>query len=249
MSAGTDMFGDIAELATALGILGPGGQISTAFFVDPAAAIGGTSGKDLLRAASLRDGMDASPVATTHWTQPWVPMFLEWTLALRADETLASWTLADTDVHPAAGTSGDPGDAGQLREYSGRTLLTSVAARTFAAQVLAFVNDEDARGPASAVLRPDEEDSLAAVAAAGFTLDALSGTLADLHPQLLGLTWADSSRSHRDPDGTPILPGRPRAGPGGAATAAAPAHPSGADVARLRRRVGARRRGACARHG
>ena len=174
-----------------------GGQVS---------AVTAASGKDLLRAASLRDGMDASPVATTHWTQPWVPLFLEWTLALRADETLAGWTLADTDVNPAAATSGDPGDAGQLLEYSGRTLLTSVAARTFAAQVLAFVNDEDARGPASAVLRPDEEDSLAAVAAAGFTLDALSGTLADLHPQLLGLTWADSSRSHRDADGTPILP-------------------------------------------
>jgi hypothetical protein len=169
-------------------------------------AVTAASGKDLLRAASLRDGMDASPIATTHWAQPWVPMFLEWTLALRADETLTGWTLADTDVDPAAGTSGDPGDAGRPLEYSGRTLLTSVAARAFAAQVLAFVNDEDARGPANAVLQPDEEDSLAAVAATGCTLDALSGALADLHPQLLGLTWADSGRSHRDAGGTPILP-------------------------------------------
>ena len=171
-----------------------------------ASAVTLQSGKDLLRTASLRDGMDASPIATTPWTQPWVPMFLEWTLALRVDETLAGWTLADTDVDPAAGKSGDPGDAGQALEYSGRTLLTSVAALTFAAQVQAFISDEAARSPASAVLQPDEETSLAAVAATGFTLDALSGTLADLHPQLLGLAWADSNRSHRGADGTPILP-------------------------------------------
>ena len=171
-----------------------------------ASAVTVASGKDLLRAASLRDGMDASPIATTHWVQPWVPLFLEWTLALRADQALAGWALADTDIGPATGTSGDPGAAGQLLEYSGRTLLTSVAARAFASQVLAFVNDEDARGPGNAVLQPDEEDSLAAVAAAGFTLDALSGALADLHPQLLGLAWADGSRSHRDADGSPIRP-------------------------------------------
>jgi hypothetical protein len=164
------------------------------------------SGKDLLRAASLRDGMDASPIATTHWVQPWVPMFLEWTLGLRVSQTLAGWTLADTDVDPAGGTSGDPGSAGQVLEYSGRTLLTSVAARAFAAQVEAFISAEDARGPGAAVLQPDEEASLAAVAATGVTLDALSGALADLHPQLLGLSWADSNRSHRAADGTPILP-------------------------------------------
>jgi len=164
------------------------------------------TGKDLLRAASLRDGMDASPVATTHWTQPWIPMFLEWTLGLRADESLTGWTLADTDVDPASGETGDPGSDGTALEYSGRTLLTSVAARTFASQVLAFINDEDARGPAAAVLQPDEEDSLASVAATGFSLDLLSGALADLHPQLLGLAWADAARSHRKADGTPILP-------------------------------------------
>lgn len=169
-------------------------------------AVTAQAGKDLLRAASLRDGMDASLIATTHWVQPWVPMFLEWTLGLRADEALAGWTLADTDLEPADGTTGDPGGAGQVLEYSGRTLLTSVAARTFASQVQAFISAEQARGPAGAVLQPDEESSLAAVAATGVTLDALSAALADLHPQLLGLSWADGNRSHRAADGTPILP-------------------------------------------
>ena len=164
------------------------------------------SGKDLLRAASLRDGMDASPVATTHWSQPWVPMFLEWTLGLRASESLEGWTLADTDVDPAEGQTGDPGDGATALSYSGRTLLTSVAARTFASQVLAFIDDEDARGPDGEVLEPDQEDALASVAAAGFTLDLLSGALSDLHPQLLGLAWADAARSHRHADGTPIPP-------------------------------------------
>jgi hypothetical protein len=192
---------DTSELTASSGAASP-----VAASIHAVSAVTIQSGKDLLRAASLRDGMDASPIATTAWAQPWVPMFLEWTLGLRVDETLTGWTLADTDIGPAAGTSGDPGNAGKTLEYSGRTLLTSVAARAFAAQVDAFISDEDARPPATAVLQPDEEDALAAVAATGMTLDALSGTLADLHPQLLGLTWADSNRSHRDKDGTPILP-------------------------------------------
>ena len=192
---------DTSELTIATGTTASAAGADTT-----ASAVTVQSGKDLLRTASLRDGMDASPIATTPWTQPWVPMFLEWTLALRVDETLADWTLTDTDVDPAAGKSGDPGDGGQTLEYSGRTLLTSVAARTFAAQVQAFISDEAARSPAAAVLQPDEETSLAAVAATGLTLDALSGTLADLHSQLLGLAWADSNRSHRGADGTPILP-------------------------------------------
>jgi hypothetical protein len=181
-------------------------RYDTTTLAPTAGAIVTQSGKDLLRAASLRDGMDASPVATTHWAQPWVPMFLEWTIGLRVDETTTGWTLADTDVDPAIGGTGDPGTTGESLEYSGRTLLTSVAARTFAAQVLAFVNDEDARGPAAAVLQPTEEDALASVAAVGVTLDLLSGAITDLHPQLLGLAWADSARAHRDADGTPILP-------------------------------------------
>ena len=131
---------DVSELT-------PGRPLTADAAAAGPSAVTAQAGKDLLRAASLRDGMDASPIATTHWVQPWVPMFLEWTLGLRADETLTGWTLADTDVDPADGTTGDPGSAGQALEYSGRTLLTSVAARAFAAQVQAFISAEDARGP------------------------------------------------------------------------------------------------------
>ena len=56
MSAGTDAFGDIAELATALGVLDKG-QISTKFFVDPAAVIGGTL-RDATRRAALLQFLD-----------------------------------------------------------------------------------------------------------------------------------------------------------------------------------------------
>ncbi len=164
------------------------------------------SGKDLLRAASLRDGMDASPVATTHWTQAWIPMFLEWTIGLRVDDRLDGWALDDVDVEPAASGTGDPGAAGQVLEYSGRTLLTSVAARAFAAQVASFVSDEQARPAGSRVLQPDQDADLSAVASVGAGLDLLSGALSDLHPQLLGLRWPDANRSHRDSDGNPILP-------------------------------------------
>jgi hypothetical protein len=164
------------------------------------------SGKDLLRAASLRDGTDASPLATTHWAQPWVPMFLEWTLGLRVDQTLDGWVLGDLDVEPVSGGTGDPGAVGHALEYSGRTLLTSVAARTFASRVASFVNEEQSRSPGSAVLQPDQDAALAAVASVGASLDLLSGALSDLHPQLLGLAWADANRLHRDAGGNPVLP-------------------------------------------
>ena len=93
------------------------------------------AGKDLLRAASLWAGTEPSPLATTFWRQPWVPMFLEWELTLRVDGDLTRWQLTEVDLDVAAGAAPDPGPGVQPVVASGRVLLTSAAARTFAAQV------------------------------------------------------------------------------------------------------------------
>jgi hypothetical protein len=197
---------DTAAAATAASGL-PATAVSDRLLAEHALRWDATSsvtGKDLLRSVSLRVGTEASPVATTAWVQPWIPLYLEWQLSLRVDDTLARWTLADIDVDPAADP--DPGAAIATRVYSGRSLLTSVAARTFAAQVSAFLAEEAARGPGGAVLQPDQDGTIGTIATVAGSLDLLSGALSDLGPQLLGLAWADSGRSHTDADGNPILP-------------------------------------------
>lgn len=166
------------------------------------------AGKDLLRAASLWAGTEPSPLATTFWRQPWIPMFLEWELTLRVDGDLTRWRLAEVDLDVAQGAAPDPGPGVQPAVASGRVLLTSAAAKTFAAQVAGFVAAEAQRGAALAVLQPAEQTALSAVAAAGARFDLLTGGLAGLREELLGLAWADAGRVTVDGAGnrTPPAP-------------------------------------------
>jgi hypothetical protein len=169
------------------------------------------AGKDVLRAASLWAGTEPSPVATTFWRQPWIPLFLEWELTLRVDGQLDRWRLTEVDLDVAAGASPDPGDAAAPVVTSGRVLLTSAAARKFAAEVAGFTAAETQRGPALAVLKPGEQAALSAVAEAGARFDVLTGGLAGLREELLGLAWADAGRVTLDSAGkrTPPAPVAP----------------------------------------
>ena len=167
---------------------------------------GDTPGKDLLRAASLWQGTEPSPLAVTPWRQPWIPLFLEWELALRVDNRTDRWRLAEVDLDPAPGASPDPGAGTAPLVLRGRVLLTSAVAKTFANQVDAFAAAESQRGTALAVLRPDEEAALRKIAEAGARFDVLTGGLAGLREQLLGLAWADAGRVSVDRDGNRIPP-------------------------------------------
>jgi len=169
------------------------------------------AGKDVLRAASLWAGTEPSPLATTFWRQPWIPMFCEWELTLRVDGDLTRWQLTEVDLDVAPNASADPGPGVQPVVASGRVLLTSAAARTFATQVAGFVSAEAQRGQALAVLQPAEQTALSAVAAAGARYDLLTGGLAGLREELLGLAWADAGRVGTDGAGnrTPAAPVAP----------------------------------------
>ncbi len=136
--------------------------------------------------------------------QPWVPLYLEWQLSLRVDGTVARWALGDVDLEPAGDP--DPGTATASRVYSGRSLLTSVSARTFSAQVASFLAQETARGTSGAVLQPQQDTAIGTIASIAGSLDLLSAVLSELQPQLLGLSLADASRTHADGAGNPILP-------------------------------------------
>lgn len=160
-------------------------------------------GKDLLRSMSLRSGTEASLIATTAWAQPWIPLYLEWQLSLRVDGDLSRWSLSDVDLEPVA--SPDPGTAQPTLTYTGRSLLTSAAARTFGARVQAFVGDEDARSQSAPVVQPGQLADLSSLAAVATSIDVLSAGLSELRPQLLGLSWADASRTSADNSGNATL--------------------------------------------
>ena len=116
MSAGTDAFGDIANLATALGVL-DNGQISTDFFVDPAAAIGGTLRDATRRAALLQfldDVLGDSAPQVQESGATWTPVFQlsgDVHLYLVTAQVAAGVTVG---FGVRGATSGTPGAEGRL---------------------------------------------------------------------------------------------------------------------------------------
>ena len=116
MSAGTDAFGDIANLATALGVL-DNGQISTDFFVDPAAAIGGTLRDATRRAALLQfldDILGDSAPQVQESGATWTPVFQlsgDVHLYLVTAQVAAGVTVG---FGVRGATSGTPGAEGRL---------------------------------------------------------------------------------------------------------------------------------------
>ena len=117
MTAGTDTFGDIAELATALGVLGSDGSISTDFFVDPATTMGGMLRDGTRREALLKfldDVLGGAAPQVEESTATWTPIF-----KLSADVHLYLVTnqLADgisLGIGVRGATSGTPHAEGRL---------------------------------------------------------------------------------------------------------------------------------------
>lgn len=116
MSTGTDAFGDIADLATALGVL-DNGEISTGFFADPAATIGGTLRDATRRAALLQflgDVLGDSAPAVQEPGVTWTPVVR---LSGGVHLYLVTAQVADgvgVGVGVRGATSGTPGAEGRL---------------------------------------------------------------------------------------------------------------------------------------
>jgi len=114
---GTDAFGDIADLATALGVLDNHGEISTGFFADPAATIGGTL-RDPTRLAALLqflDGVlgDSAPQVQDSGAT-WTPVF-QLSGGVHLYLVMAQVTSGNTlGVGIRGATSGTPGAQGTL---------------------------------------------------------------------------------------------------------------------------------------
>jgi hypothetical protein len=155
---------------------------------------------DELHRFSIVKGVDPDPVGVTAWSQPWVPLWLEWEVevATPAEPSLDGWALADVDLERDDTTAPAPAQ----RTFRGRTLLTTGAATTLRRAVLDWLEAEDARdetGPGEA--SEATETALRNLAAAVANVDVLTATLDGLRHQLLGLAARDGLQRGTDGEG------------------------------------------------
>lgn len=134
---------------------------------------------------SLLAGVDPDPVSVTGWSQPWVPMWLEWEVELATTDRLDGWRLDVIDLEVPEGKK-PPTD--RKRIVSGRSPLNTGVAATLANAVTGWLTaeeerDQQERGEVSEAV----EDQLADIAGAVRGIDILAANLDSLHDVLLGL--------------------------------------------------------------
>jgi hypothetical protein len=133
---------------------------------------------------SLIPGVDPDPVSVTAWSQPWVPLWLEWEVELDIGNRLDGWRLGAVDLETA--NAGPP--AGTRRTVTGRSPLHTGVAATLSNAVSHWLKaeeerDADDRGEVSEEI----EKQLADIAGAVRGIDILAANLDSLHDALLGL--------------------------------------------------------------
>ena len=157
--------------------------------------------------ASLKEGVEPSPVGMTYWRQPWIPLYAEWSASLKHTDRVTGWSLSEVDFDT-------PGEdelhalALDTVTLSGRSLLNSSGARTLASAVDAFLHaetrlDEDGRG----VLSDADADDLAQLALVAARSDVLSAALDGVNDHFLGFD-ADTAFADPDADAPVVSPAR-----------------------------------------
>jgi hypothetical protein len=165
---------------------------------------------DQLLRHSMFVGAEPSPIGITAWSQPWVPTWLEWEAELDLTDTVRGWLLDAVDLEPDPDVTVTPATI----TATGRSLLTTGAARTMAAAVRDFLAAEDALEKATGGVGdvPDDvEAALASLAGAVEQLDLVTATLDGIRLQLLGVDARDGFQRTRTDTGdfVPPAPGAP----------------------------------------
>ena len=134
---------------------------------------------------SLVAGVEPDPVSVTAWSQPWVPMWLEWEVELDTTDRLDGWQLGAVDLETADDSAPPPGTT---RTITGRSPLHSGVAVSLGDAISNWLKVEDERDNEDRG-EVDEaiEKQLADVAGAARGLDILAANLDSLHDALLGL--------------------------------------------------------------
>ena len=138
---------------------------------------------DQLRRFSLMSGVDVDPVGVTVWSQPWVPLWLEWEVVVQSRDRLEGWTLGQIDLdtsNPALSTSS--------RTFQGRTPLHTGTAKTLTAAIETWLaNEEQLDLNNQGETDPATEAALRNVAAGIGNLDVMATMLDGFTARFLGL--------------------------------------------------------------
>ena len=138
---------------------------------------------------SLLEGTAPSPVAITTWRQPWVPLWLEWRVALDGTDSVAGWELSGLDLEPAAAAPQQPGRA-VTRTFTGRSALGQGAATTLQRAIRRWIEAEQQRDATDAPSLPtSDQDALARLGDLLAPLDMVSASLDGIREQLLGIPY------------------------------------------------------------
>jgi len=161
-------------------------------------SIGSHLVKDELYRFSLVEGTDADPVGVTAWSQPWVPLWLDWEVKLTTSDRLDGWRLGAVDYEP----SDEPAARSSNRIVKGRSVLTTGSAATLASAVRDWLVAEDQRDRKD-VGEADEatEAALSRIVDGIEHLDVLGVTLDGIREQLLGFIYQTGLVRQKQSDG------------------------------------------------
>lgn len=147
---------------------------------------------DELRRFSLYKGADPDLVGVTCWSQPWVPLWLEWVVRIEGVDpgSTPGWRLGSVDQEPVGGVPASP--PGGSREVTGRSILTTGAATTLRSAVQDYLRAEEARDDAhTGEISEQTEAALRTLAEAVVQVDISTAALSGLRDQLLGFDAVD----------------------------------------------------------
>jgi hypothetical protein len=197
----------VAEAALRFGASATYDGLTTAFQPSERALAGGVRLEqaivaDQLRRFSLFVGVDPDPVGVTAWSQPWIPLWLEWEAAVETSDRLDGWQLGPVDDDPVAETP-----QMTTRTFRGRSPLTATTADTIAGAVRGWLAAEEARDRENRG-EADEatEAALTRIADAIEHLDTAAASLDGIREQLLGFAYDGGLLRPRGQDGTPGPP-------------------------------------------
>jgi hypothetical protein len=151
---------------------------------------------------SLYEGVEPDPVGVTTWSQPWIPLWLEWEAQLTETDPLERWTLGAIDLEPPQATT-----SGRTLTHRGRSVLTTGVATTMTEAIKAWLAAEEARDTTPGGGEADQavQDALSTLRDHLEALDVVSAALDGLREQLLGLPYRDGLAAKPAPTAAPEL--------------------------------------------
>lgn len=158
---------------------------------------------------SLQVGTPPSPIGLTTWRQPWVPLWLEWTVTITGTTSMAGWRLDEVDLEPAEDRA--VAEPTQSWTFSGRTPISEGVGSVLQDAVASWTTSEEQRELSGASLSRADVDVLSDLADLRTQLDLVSASLDGVREQLLGIPYVGHLAGDDDagPDAPPRATGLP----------------------------------------